>query len=76
VSLNNPWPGERVSVDLTRVSAAALHAIAESYAGGDLAGTQIGAALDDAIQPLRDVLTHEECVDATELLREIWESQK
>ena len=58
---------------LTRDSAAALHAIAESYAADDaLAGTEIGKSLDNAIQPLRDVLTHEECVDATEALRGLW----
>jgi hypothetical protein len=73
VSLNDPWPGERVSVSLTRDSAAALHAIAESYgADGNLVGTEIGRALDDAIQPLRDVVTHEECVRATEALRGLW----
>lgn len=73
MSLHAPWPGERVTVRLTRDSAAALHAIAESYAADDaLAGTEIGKSLDNAIQPLRDVLTHEECVDATEALRGLW----
>ena len=75
MSQNDPWPGERVTVRLLRDSAAALHAIAESYAADDaLAGSEVGKSLDNAIQPLRDVLTHDECVEATEALRGLWKS--
>lgn len=63
-----------VDVKLSRSSGAALHALAESYAADEkLMGSDIGKAIDAAIQPLRDVLTHDECVDATEQLRALWE---
>lgn len=64
-----------VTVELDVESAAALHAIAEAYAAGeDMMGTPFGRALDESIQPLRDVITRDQAAEATEALRTFWGS--
>lgn len=63
----------KVLVSLERESAAALLAIAVSYsADGPLSGTEFGQRLDEAIQPLRDVVPYEEAEDAQLALKELW----